>query len=291
MNAKFTAGKILPHPNPHRWRHVGIRDDELVGKPYAKFYNPKLPPLPEHAKAALLHGPVAAALLPALATAPGLLAPGDSDLEDGFGLHPDGSMHVAIRTDMPHVSPAMIDWWFGWHSAEPERYKLWHPRAHVHAQWGGADPPGKSGRERYVGRVSFVDEYVGSQLSHVAIEFLPPADLGFAVPALADPEQATVICARICFSAQPVQLGYLVHHVRRTADGRGSQMRSRFWLGGPYAEVQAFGALSGLITRAARRLLRPSASQACDLLVHCAQEMSHLATFLPALHSELHLLH
>ncbi len=291
MNENSRADKILPHPNPHRRLHLGIKDGELDGRPYAKFYNPNMPPLPEQAKEALLHGPVAAALLPTLAAAPALLAPGDSDLEDGFGLHPDGSLHVAIHTDMPHVSPAMIDWWFGWHSAEPERYKLWHPRAHVHAQWSGADPPGKSGRERYVGRVSFVDEYVGSQLNRVAIEFLPPADLGLAGPALADPEQATAVCARIWFADQPVQIGYLVHHVRRTADGRGAKMRSRFWLGGPYASVRAFGVLAGLITRAMRRILRPSARKGCELLVHCAQEMSHLATFLPALHSELHMLH
>jgi hypothetical protein len=60
-----------------------------------------------------------------------------------------------------------IDWWFGWHSDEPQRYKLWHPRAHVHAQWGAEgtkDAPDRpdladlaaSGnlRGRHIGRVS-----------------------------------------------------------------------------------------------------------------------------------------
>lgn len=277
----------MRHPSPQRSLHLGLRDGELTGKPYAKYFNPIMAPLPAHAQDALLHGPVAAALLPSLHDAPQLLMPGDSALEDGFGLHPDGSLHIAIRTDMPGVSPAMVDWWFGWHSAEPARYKLWHPRAHVHAQWGGADPPGKSGRERYVGRVSFVDEYIGSQLNHVAIAFLPPAALGFDEQALADPEQATAVCARIRFAEHPIDIGYLVHHVRRSADGRGSQLRSRFWLGGPYAAVRAGGPLSGLLTQVLRRARSPRPAEGHELLVHCSQEMSHLATFLPALYSEL----
>lgn len=286
MNAK-----TLRHPSPQRSLHLGIRDGELAGKPYARYYHPNLPPLPAHVKDALLHGPVAAALLPPLTAAAELLAPGDDELENGFGQQRDGSLYIAVRTDLPQVSPAMIDWWFGWHSAEPQRYKLWHPRAHVHAQWGGADPRGKRGRERYVGRVSFVDEYIGSQLSHVAIEFLPPATLGFDEPALADPEQATAVCARIRFADQPADIGYLVHHVRRSPDGGGSQMRSRFWLGGPYASVRAGGPLSGLLSHVARRVLAPRADQGRELLVHCAQEMSHLATFLPKLYAELHELH
>ncbi len=38
---------------------------------------------------------------------------------------------VACATDMPGVRPQMIDWWFGWHVSDHQRYKLWHPRAHT----------------------------------------------------------------------------------------------------------------------------------------------------------------
>lgn len=123
--------------------------------------------LPSHAQAALLTGPVAAPLLPRLSDAPQLLLTPETELENGFGFQADGTLHVAIRTELPDVTPEMIDFWFGWHSAEPARYKLWHPRAHVHAQWESAESPQQAqskGRARYVGRVSFVDEYLGSRL-------------------------------------------------------------------------------------------------------------------------------
>jgi glyoxylase-like metal-dependent hydrolase (beta-lactamase superfamily II) len=32
---------------------------------------------------------------------------------------------------MPGVTGAMFEWWMGWHYMEAQRYKLWHPRAHI----------------------------------------------------------------------------------------------------------------------------------------------------------------
>ncbi len=278
----------MRHPTANRVLYLGLREGDLLGKPYAEFYNPRLAPLPEHVKEALLHGPVADALLPRREDAPRLLIAGEQELENGFGVHPDGSLHVAVRTAMPAVSPTMIDWWFGWHSAEPQRYKLWHPRAHVHAQWGDKEDSAlaaQKGRPRYVGRVSFVDEYVGSAMTHAAIRFLRPAELGFDEQALADSEQASVVCARIHFTGYPVDVGYLVHHVRRVPGG--SEMRSRFWLGGPHAQVRAGGLLDEALSRIARRVRPPGLDLGRDLLVHCSQEMSHLASFLPRLYSAL----
>jgi len=80
----------------------------------------------------------------------------------------------------------------------------------------------------------------------------------------------------------PIDVGYLAHHVRRTAGG--SEMRSRFWIGGPYAAGRN-SALGTVIAQAAR-FMRPSARA---LLVHCAEEMRHLARFLPALYAEFRL--
>jgi hypothetical protein len=266
-----------------------MREGDLKDKPYAAFWNPRVAPLSAHAKEALLRGPVAAPLLPALKDAPLLLREFDSELENGFGIQTDGSLHVAIRIDLPEVSPAMIDWWFGWHSAEPQRYKLWHPRAHVHAQWSSpetAELSRKKGRERYVGRTSLVDEYVGSEMSHVGIHFLPPAELGFEDAALSDDKQATVVCARISFADYPLDVGYLIHHVRRVAGG--AEMRSRFFLGGSYAGVRAGRLLGPATSRVARMVRKPTLDNGRDLLVHCSEEMSHLATFLPKLHAALY---
>ena len=64
-------------------------------------------------------------------------------------------------------------------------------------------------------------------------------------------------------------------------------MRSRMWLGG---DNSALGNNPGLISKGVIRLLRPVIRQLlpdpADLLVHNAQEMSHLAGFLPKLYAE-----
>jgi hypothetical protein len=266
-------------------RYLGMRPADLDGKAYAKHWNPTMAPLPAYVREAIAHGPVASPLLPPLERAPDLLARGYHELEDGIALQPGGALHVAVRTEMPRTSPAMVDWWFGWHSAEAPRYKLWHPRAHVHAAWRTPKPPGLRGRAAYVGRVSIVDEYVGSELGRYAIGFVAPASLGFDETALADPERATVVCARVGFAKAPFDFGYLVHHVRLVAGG--AEMRSRFWLGGRHAAVRRGGVAGAVAARAAGRLLAPGAAEGLALLVHCSQEMSHLASFLPGLYAEL----
>ena len=276
----------MTHPNPNRPLHLGLSDADLDGKPYREFYQPQMKPLPEHVKDALLLGPIAAPLLPSLTDMPKLLAPGYHQLEDGYGFRSDGAFHVAVRTDLPGVSPEMIDWWFAWHSAEPQRYKLWHPRAHVHAQWDAPDTAELLAlpyRQRYIGRTSFVDEYLGSEMSHIAVSFIAPSELGFDEQALRDPEQATVVCARISLAEHPVDAGFLLHHVRRVPGG--SEMRSRFFIGGQFAFIRAGRFLSDIATRVARTVAAPRPDNARDLLVHCSQEMSHLASFLPQIYA------
>jgi hypothetical protein len=262
-----------------------MRPGDLDGKPYARFYRPEMAPLPAGAREALLRGPVAAELLPTLADAPRLLEPGDQPVEDGYGLLPDGTLVVAVRTAMPGATPAMVDWWFGWHGCEPQRYKLWHPRAHLHAQWGDAEPPGVQGRSRYLGRTSYVDEYLGSTLARLAIRFLPPRALRLDEAALADAGEATAVCARAGLSQLPLDAGFLVHHVRRVPGG--CEMRSRFWLGGRHVAFRGAGALGARAARLLPRRFGPGRDQGRDLLVHCAEEMAHLASFLPALHAAL----
>jgi hypothetical protein len=164
---------------PIAGRHLGWSNADLASKPYARFWNTQPAPLPAHVRHALHRGPVADSLLPPVSAAPEILFGTAPVLEDGFPLTADGAMHVAARTDLPGVTPAMIDWWFGWHSNSPERYKLWHPQAHVHAAWLSPPPAGTRGRARYVGYSSIVDEYIGSNLIRAAIRFVNPETLGF----------------------------------------------------------------------------------------------------------------
>jgi len=268
---------------PIAGRHLGWNAADLASKPYARFLDQDIRPLPDQIRQALDRGPLPEPILPTLDAAPQSLFGEAPVIENGFALTTDGAIVVAARTDLPGVTPAMIDWWFGWHSDSPERYKLWHPLAHVHATWLSPPPPESRGRGRYVGATSIVDEYIGSALLRASIRFVPPASLGFTDPSLDDQEQATIVCARTGLGDVPVDVGYLVHYVRRTA--AGSEMRSRFWIGGRYVAGRK-SVLGTVLARAAGVFMRPTEPNARALMVHCAEEMQHLARFLPALYAD-----
>lgn len=260
-------------------RYLGYRDDD-ADTPFGKFYNPDMAPLPRHVVAALEHGPQASPVLLALDDAPLLDKDGYHQTENGYGVLADGSIQVSVRTDMPEVTPEMWGWWFGWHGDDSRRYKLWHPRAHVSAAWQDGDGRKRQDAARYVGRTSMVTEYIGSALLNAAIQFVAPATVG--LPA-ADAE-VVPICARLGAGDVPVDVGWLIHQVRATETG--SEMRSRFWLGGPHIAVRVGPGLASRVVRpVASHILGATPDYARNLLVHCAQEMNHLAGFLPALHA------
>lgn len=257
--------------------YLGYRDGDF-NTAFGKFVQPQMAPLPRHVVEALEHGPQAGPTLLAFDAAATLDDAEYHQTENGYGLLDDGGIQVSVRTDMPGVAPAMWSWWFGWHGCDSRRYKLWHPRAHVSAKWqDGADgrPP------RYVGRTSLITEYIGSAVLRAAIRFVPPSTVG--LPAADD--NVVPICARVGSRDVPVDGGWLVHHIRPTEGG--CEMRSRFWLGGPYISVRG---APGVANRAVRpvvsRILGATEDYARNLLVHCAQEMNHLAGFLPALYEQ-----
>lgn len=258
---------------------LGLRGAER-DRPFARFFQAEMAPLPEHVREALAVGAVAAELLPSFEHAGELLDAGDWPIETGFAIPGDGSARVFVLTDMPGVTPDMWDWWFAWHGNDAARYKLWHPRAHISAAW--ADGGGET--SEYVGRVSHVVEHIGAMRLKGAIAFVPPSEAGLDENKLRDRARATAICARVGITNSPLQTGWLIHHVRATP--MGSQMRSRFWLGGENAKVKGVGAFGAPLGRALGAIVRLNAGLAADLLVHCAQEMNHLARFLPELHAE-----
>ena len=245
--------------------------------PYAAFWRPQLAPLPALAREAVLAGGRPAEIMWPVSEAPRLLEDGDWPIETGWTLTRQGEGRVFCRTLMPGVTPAMWDWWFGWHGSEDERYRLWHPQAHVSAAWadGGGDTGG------YVGRTSRVIEYLGPQRMALTIRFVPPAEVGLD-PARLAARGEVAICARGGLAGTPLESGVLIHHLRPIEGG--CEMRSRFWLFGPMLSPRpGSGPAGALATALARGLARGDARQAQDLLVHCAQEMNHLTAFLPDL--------
>ena len=272
----------MKRATPIAGRHLGWSPADLATKPYASFWNPEMAPLRQNAREALMQGGVAEDYIPPLEHANEMFFSGRPTLENGFTFAADGSMRIAIETDMPGVEPYMWDWWFGWHSDSAERYKLWHPQAHMHASWAQDPPKAARNRERYVGYTSFVDEYVGADFLRLAISFATPRSLGLTHPSLDDPKRATAICANSTIKGMPITAGVLIHLIQKTPTG--SRMRSRFWIGGN--NIKPRGLIGYPAAMLAKVGLKPTDTDARALLVHCAQEMAHLATFLPALYAQ-----
>jgi hypothetical protein len=272
-------------PDTGRRPYLGYRDADGE-TPFGKYFDDRMAPLAPHVTEALAIGPQSPELLGDVSSAPSLLEEGHQQIETGYVLSADGGVRVAVRTPMPGVTAEMWDWWFGWHGSDSRRYKLWHPRAHLYAEWADGPDEGRRGRERYVGRTSFVDEYLGSTLAKAAIQFVPPSRLQIDETVIPAGGGRTMICARLGSSQFPVDVGYLLHDVRALEGG--SEMRSRFWLGGRHVRPRAGASALGTATsRLGGVLFRQGAPAAAALLVHCAQEMAHLASFLAPLHDEL----
>ena len=215
-----------------------------------------------------------------------LLEPGYLQLENGYCRLDGGVLYVAVHTPMPGVSGEMIDWWFAWHGQESARYQLWHPRDHISASW--RRPVRWDGGDRaawqalYRGNISDVDEYIGPRRMKLAIDFADPADY-LDVSRFEAAATDTVVCARTVARTERVAAGHVLHQVRRVDNG--TEMRSRFWLAdfdpSPWPLVGSL--LSPLLNTAPmRRVLVPNA-MGRHLLLHCAEEMAHLAEFLPDL--------
>ena len=196
----------------------------------------------------------------------------------------DGRALVACDTEMPGVTPAMIDWWFGWHLSGPERYTLWHPRAHTWTKPKEDRRHLVDDREKYIGNVSYVNEYIGKSHKKLAIAFQKPEMFGIHN---IDSSGGTAICARTSDRILRSEGGALVHLIIPVHGG--CRMRSAFWLGEIIPHWPWIGGLFKRVlnTRAARKIIVHD-RMAIDLLRHCAEEMNHLSRFLPPLYREVH---
>ncbi|MCI5043416.1 MAG: hypothetical protein MRY72_01865 [Aquisalinus sp.] len=256
---------------------LGYSIAEKTTGPYGRFYNAEMAPMQEHVVASLLEGNQAHELFPKVCDAPSLVEPGYWPVETGFTTAPDTSIRVFCLTRMPGVAPYMWDWWFGWHGCEARRYKLWHPKAHVSARWAdGRDD------EEYIGRTSLITEYLGADRKRAAISFVSPGKFGFDEGRLSA-QGEVVICARVGMPGTPLKAGWLLHHLRPVEGG--SEMRSRMWFGGENASIgPALGSFRLGLLWAMRPVSKTLLPDPAELLVHNAQEMAHLAGFLPELY-------
>ena len=207
-------------------------------------------------------------------SAASILDDGYQPTENGYGHLRDGGIQVSARTDMP-ASPRRCGRGGSAGTAATRAATSCGIRGRTSRRAGTTTAPDG----RYVGRTSLIEEYIGSRFTRGAIAFVEPSVLGLDPARLGD---GIAVCARLGSSDVPVDIGWFVHHVRPTATG--SEMRSRFWMGGRHVAVRGGNRLADRAVRpvAARQLPDPR-----DLMVHCAQEMNHLAAFLPDLHRAL----
>jgi DAPG hydrolase PhiG domain len=277
-------------------RYLGYRPEDYR-KPYAHYFQPKAIPVQSHIKEALLAGPQSADFgLRVSTVARELSRPGYLPMETGYTVNADGHIVVAVLTNMPGVTGEMWDWWSWWCTVEAARYKLWHPEAHIciTAAEDRSRIKGLSDRQRYHGNNYFIDEYIGHERSPLRASVFDPALLGFPPSKPGE----TTITARGGLSTVPIAAAWLIHQVRRTADG--CEMRSRFIFNdvrvlrqparsvtttaGKLMSLPGINQLAGLVINGGRPAKLHEAGPA--MLYHCAQEMNHLASFLPQLYAE-----
>lgn len=270
-------------------KYLGMRSGDLDGKPYARHWNPDMGPMQDQVQRALMHGVEASELGFPVGEANQLLEAGYLPLENGFTRLGNGQVFVSVLTKMPRVSGKMIDWWFGWHYMESQRYKLWHPRAHLanRADRMVGDDPDLSDREKYLNNPNYVTEYIGGESLAIDITFSEPSNF-FDVARFQQANVGTALCGVVGRQNSPVNFGVLIHLIRETEDG--CEMRSRFWLGKIGLRGLPARAILNKIAGAefvARRAVPLELGR--DMVVHCAMEMNHLASFLPDLYSDHHL--
>lgn len=197
-----------PLPEQYRTerRHLGDDADERT-RPFARYFSETgTLPVQPHIQAALdaPSPPSAARGYEIDEVASRLRAKGYEDGETALTWNERGTLTVSCLTHMPGVTADMWDWWFGWHSADSARYKLWHPDAHEFAAIGQDRSADRtlSDRQRYVNNVSYVDEFIGDSKRQLAIRFVDPKILGFD-----ECSGETQICARVGLSGCRLPLG------------------------------------------------------------------------------------
>jgi len=174
----------------------------------------------------------------------------------------------------------------GWHYMEAQRYKLWHPEAHLAngtPEMQG-DNPDLSNRQKYQ-TTHFVHEFMGNDASEFSITFSPPETYFQSKTDLYSDEVTALVCGRIATRRPDITIGHVFHQIRQV-DG-GAEMRSRFWLGKPELAGRGKRDLRNRFLRSKwlMKMLTPRGF-ARDVLVHCGMEMNHLSSFLPDLYAD-----
>ncbi|KAF5648446.1 phloretin hydrolase [Fusarium tjaetaba] len=265
LSENSTSVNVVPYQSTKSLYYLGYKEEDWY-RPFVKYWKPAIKQISDEVQKGITESPRTSSLaFKPQEPAHYLTQPGYLQLENGWAVTDDNKLMIAVRNDMGNVTGDMYDWWFGWHLVDPQRYKLWHPVAHQYADRmpNAIDWSNKTLPERYIGSYSWIDEFIGNFATKLTVNFVDPATLGFNTSDYEPQGIETIVMAHITSGHTTNVTGnsYLMHQIRRKDDGQ-RELRSRFFL-------DVFGETQGH-----------------DLSVHCAVEMSHLATFLPQLFDE-----
>ena len=166
---------------------------------------------------------------------------------------------VVVDQEIKSLTPDMMNWWWD-NMGNTDRYKRWHPTAHVSFEW--LVPPSNPNNTTYsVGAVQRVDEYLGKYKNVLLITWLPKEDAADRV------EYEHWLYAKTDLDGlSGIMPQKMTHEYQTNAAGDGIVMRSTF-------DVPFFldWVMPGFTS---------------ELGKHALQEMQCLQYFLPTLFAE-----
>ena len=269
-----------PPSKPSSW-HAYLTEDELH-HPLAQYWSNRAEPTSE-VLMALNAGPLRKDEVLSWDNRHKLAEEGYLPGENGWARFEDGSAYVAVKTFFPGATAEMIDWWFEWAQREEDiRYKIWYPGAHyAMSQAPTPNAPDYEQPKAYWGKSRFPVEDVGVGVARLRLDFVPPSEFGFDEL----PEGSTMLAVRVGLPNGLLKTTDMIHFVRPVEGG--VEMRSRFWI------AREFEAMSGGLGVAAaladntlvKRVVVPE-NLPQELALHCANEYSQLASFLPEVYDQ-----
>lgn len=269
-----------PPSNSSSW-HAYLTEDELQ-HPLAKFWFDRAEPASE-VLTALNAGSLQQNEVLSWDNRHKLTEEGYLPGENGWARFADGSAYVAVKTFFPGATAKMIDWWFEWAQREEDiRYKIWYPGAH-YAMSQAPTPTAPYYRQpkAYWGKSRFPVEDVGVGVARLRLDFVAPSEFGFDEL----PEGATMLAVRVGLPNGLLKTTDMIHYVRPVEGG--VEMRSRFWIAREFeAMAGGVGIAAALADNAlVKRAVVPE-NLPQELALHCANEYSQLASFLPDVYGQ-----
>ena len=269
-----------PASNPSSW-HAYLTEDELQ-HPLAKYWFDRAEP-DAGVLEALNAGSLREDEVLTWDNRQKLLEEGYLPQENGWARLEDGSAYVAVKTFFPGATAEMIDWWFEWAQREEDiRYKIWYPGAHyAMSQAPTPNAPYYGQPKAYWGKSRYPVEDVGVGVSRLRLDFVAPSEFGFDEL----PEGSTMLAVRVGLPSGILKTTDMIHYVRPVEGG--VEMRSRFWIAREFeAMAGGLGVAAAVADNAlVKRVVVPK-NLPLELALHCANEYSQLASFLPEVYGQ-----